>query len=106
MEITKGLKSIKEGVENVPQRIKFPGYDKETDGDSRYLGEIANKYLNKPDSDSTYGLYERDRVYYHVNKGPQGKATYQKSKLYPVQFQKRRILKFVTAPIDDATCQI
>ena len=35
---------------------------------------------------------------HHVNKidkGLQGDATYQKSKLYPFQFQRRRILKLV-----------
>ena len=30
-----------------------------------------------------------------TNKGLQGDATYQKSKLYPFQFQRRRILKLV-----------
>ena len=35
---------------------------------------------------------------YHMNKidkAPQGDATYQKPKLYPLQFQRRRILKLV-----------
>ena len=30
-----------------------------------------------------------------IGKGSQGKATYQKTKLYPFQFQRRRILKLV-----------
>ena len=31
----------------------------------------------------------------NIDKGLQGDATYQKSKLYPFQFQRRRILKLV-----------
>ena len=30
-----------------------------------------------------------------IDNGPQGDATYQKSKLYPFQFQSRRILKLI-----------
>ena len=30
-----------------------------------------------------------------IDKGPRGDATYHKSKLYPLQFQRRRILKLV-----------
>ena len=34
-----------------------------------------------------------------IDKGLQGDATYQKSKLYPFQFQRRRILKLVFVPM-------
>ena len=83
-EITEGLKPIKEGIENLPQAIKFPpvqplgeasGQEKqfekllepfeeeaseeeasEEEATPENLGEIAKKYLNKLNTDKTFGI--------------------------------------------------
>ena len=71
-EITEGLKPIKEGIENLPQTITFPAFpsiqasEKPLEGeDTQFIGEVAEKYLRKfaakGESDTTYGLYNRNR---------------------------------------------
>ena len=58
-EITEGLRPIKEGIENLPQAIKFPpiqllgeasgGKEKEEeDEDGELIGYTAKEYLNRP----------------------------------------------------------
>ena len=73
-EITEGLRPIKEGIENLPQAIKFPpiqplgealGQEKPLD-----LGEIATKYLQIPPytRDTTFGIRNEEGLYYIGNK--------------------------------------
>ena len=78
-EITEGLKPIKEGIENLPQAIKFPAYpsiqasEKPLEGeDMQYIGEVAENYLRKfttkGEADKTYGLYDKAGKFYIGNK--------------------------------------
>ena len=79
IEITEGLKPIKEGIENLPQAITFPACpsiqasEKPLEGeDIQYIGEVAEKYLRKfatkGEADTTYGLYDRHGNFYIGNK--------------------------------------
>ena len=78
-EITEELKPIKEGIENLPNAIKFPAYpsirafEKPLEGeDTQYMGEVAEKYLRKfatkDEADKTFGLYDRHGNFYIGNK--------------------------------------
>ena len=74
-EITEELKSIKEGIENLPQAITFPAYPSikaVEEEDAPYLGNIAETYLRKfatkDEADRTYGLYDKDGKFYIGNK--------------------------------------
>ena len=78
-EITEELKPIKEGIESLPQAIKFPAYpsiqafEKPLEGeDTQYIGEVAEKYLKKfttkDEADRTYGLYDKAGKFYIGNK--------------------------------------
>ena len=73
-EITEGLKPIREGIEKLPQAITFPttqplgeasGQEKEEkEDDEELIGEIAKKYLNRPDPDKTFGIRNGKGLYY------------------------------------------
>ena len=70
-EITEGLKPIKEGIENLLQAIKFPPTqpigeeeDEEEDEEDELIGEIAKKYLNRPNPDKTFGERKIDGRHY------------------------------------------
>ena len=67
-EITEGLKPIREGIENLPQAVTFPPTQPlgEASGDEKLqeLGEIAKKYLNRPDPDTTFGIPNEEGLYY------------------------------------------
>ena len=78
-EITEGFKPIKESIENLPQTITFPAFpsiqtsEKPLEGeDTQFIGEVAEKYLRKfttkGESDTTYGLYDRNSNFYIGNK--------------------------------------
>ena len=78
-EITEGLKPIKEGIENLLQTITFPTFpyiqasEKPLEGkDTRFIREVAEKYLRqftvKGESNTTYGLYDRNGDCYIGNK--------------------------------------
>ena len=72
-EITKGLKPIKEGIENLPQAITFPPMQpiREAAGKEEELqsiGEIAKEYLRDPDRDTTFGIHEKECLHYIGNK--------------------------------------
>ena len=61
--ITEGLKPIREGIENLPQAIQPIG---EASG-KEYpleLGEIAKHFLNRPDTDTTFGIRKEKGLYY------------------------------------------
>ena len=70
-EITEGLKPIREGIEKLPQAITFPttqplgeasGQEKEEEDE--LLGEIAKKYLNRPNPDEKFGIRNEKGLYY------------------------------------------
>ena len=71
-EITKGLKPIREGIENLPQVITFPPTQPigEASGEEKplYFGEIAKEYLKDPDRDTTFGIHNEEGLYYIGNK--------------------------------------
>ena len=95
-EITEGLKPIKEGIEKLPQAIKFPptqplgeasGQEKliekllepfeekleeeELEASPENLGDIAYNYLHRKDPyprDTTFGIYVGKDGYYHMGK--------------------------------------
>ena len=62
-EITEGLKPIREGIEKLPQAMQpigeatgeAPEEEMEEEEDE-LLGEIAKKYLNRPNRDKTFGI--------------------------------------------------
>ena len=73
-DITEELKPIKEGIENLPQAIKFPAYpsiqasEEETFVTPYFIGDIAERYLRKfttkAEADRTFGLYDRKGKFY------------------------------------------
>ena len=81
-EITEGLKPIREGIEKLPQAITFPttqpigeasGREEEVfesfEGEEEeMIGEIAKKYINRPNPDETFGIREKQGLYYIGNK--------------------------------------
>ena len=66
-EITEGLKPIREGIEKLPQAMQPLG---EASGEASppALGEIAEEYLNNPDSDKILGIRNVEGLYYIGNK--------------------------------------
>ena len=69
-EITEGLKPIREGIEKLPQAMQPIG---EATGEEEYeedesIGAIARKYLNKPDTDKTFGVRKIGKHHYIGNK--------------------------------------
>ena len=78
-EITEGLKTIKEDIENLPQAITFPAYPsiQASKGEEMFvapyfIGDIAESYLRKfttkAEADRTYGLYDKVGKFYIGNK--------------------------------------
>ena len=78
-EITEELKPIKEGIEKLPQAIKFPvfpsiqAFEEPIEGeDTQYIGDIASAYLKKfatkDEADRTFGLYDKNKKFYIGNK--------------------------------------
>ena len=87
-EITEGLRLIREGIENLPQAIKFPpmqflgeasaeaseeaaSKEAASKEDPEDLGEIAYNYLHRKapyPRDETFGIYQGKDGYYHMGK--------------------------------------
>ena len=78
-EITGELKPFKEGIERLPEAIKFTAFpsiqafENPIEGeDTQYIGEVAEKYLRKfaakDDTDKTFGLYDKRGNFYIGNK--------------------------------------
>ena len=62
-EITEGLKPIREGIEKLPQAMLPLGEatgeapeEYEEEEKDKSIGEIAKYFLNKPDTDKTFGV--------------------------------------------------
>ena len=70
-EITEGLKPIREGIEKLPEAMQPIGEateeEKEED-DEELVGEIAYEFLNKPFSDTTFGICKEKGHHYIGNK--------------------------------------
>ena len=67
-EITEGLKPIREGIEKLPQAMQpigeATGEAPEEEKEDKSIGEIAKHFLNKPDTDKTFGVRKKgDRHY-------------------------------------------
>ena len=72
-EITEGLKPIRERIEKLPEAIQPLGKateeeEDEEEEDELLLGEIAKKYLKDPNRDTTFGIRNKEGLYYIGNK--------------------------------------
>ena len=73
-EITEGLKPIKEGIEKLPQAMQTIGEatgeapeekeEYEEEEKDKSIGEIAKYFLNKPNTDKTFGVCKIDGHHY------------------------------------------
>ena len=66
-EITEGLRPIREGIENLPQAIQPIG-EASGEEEDESIGPTARKYLNKPDTDKTFGVRKIGKQHYIGNK--------------------------------------
>ena len=101
-EITEGLRPIKQGIENLPQAIKFPPIqllrEESEEAASKEapekeeplnLGEIADNYLNKKIKyahDETFGINKRKDGYYTMGviKDKDGKVVKENEKILTI----------------------
>ena len=73
-EITEGLKPIRKGIEKLPEAIQPLGEateeeeEEEEEDDEELVGEIAYEFLNKPFSDTTFGIRKEKGHHYIGNK--------------------------------------
>ena len=81
-EITEGLRPIREGIENLPKDKKDPAYElfvkkitelekgeeEEEEEEDELIGETARYYLNKSNTDKTFGIRKKDGHHYIGNK--------------------------------------
>ena len=74
-EITEGLKPIREGIEKLPQAMQPIGEasgeifeEEEEEEEDESIGPIARKYLNKPNTDKTFGVRKKGKHHYIGNK--------------------------------------
>ena len=71
-EITEGLRPIREGIENLPQAMQpiaeASGEAPEEEEEDESIGPIVRKYLNKPDTDKTFGVRKIGKHHYIGNK--------------------------------------
>ena len=81
-EITEGLRPIREGIENLPQAMqpigeasgRAPGEEEdepegeEEEEEDKSIGQIAKHFLNKPNTDKTFGVRKEGKHHYIGNK--------------------------------------
>ena len=81
-EITEGLRPIREGIENLPLAKKESAYEafvktikeleegekEEEEEEDELIGETARCYLNKSNTDKTFGIRKKDGHHYIGNK--------------------------------------
>ena len=74
-EITEGLKPIREGIEKLLEAMQPIGEatgeateEEEEEDDEELVGEIAYEFLNKPFSDTTFGIRKEKGHHYIGNK--------------------------------------
>ena len=71
-EITEGLRPIREGIENLPQ-VMLPKEEEEEkdepdEEEDELIGPIAKNFLNKPNTDKTFGVRKEGKHHYIGNK--------------------------------------
>ena len=72
-EITEGLRPIREGIENLPQ-VMLPKEEEEEEDEpegeeeDKSIGPIAKHFLNKPNTDKTFGVRKEGKHHYIGNK--------------------------------------
>ena len=73
-EITEGLKPIRERIEKLPQAMQPIGEatgeapeEEEEKEDDELIGEIAKKYLNRPNRDEKFGIRKKEGHHYIGN---------------------------------------
>ena len=70
-EITEGLRPIREGIESLPKAMQPTGKEleeEEEEEEDESIGPIARKYLNKPNTDKTFGVRKEGDHHYIGNK--------------------------------------
>ena len=67
-EITEGLRPIREGIEKLPQAMQPIGKEPEEEEEDELIGEIARHFLNKPNTDKTFGVRKEGEHHYIGNK--------------------------------------
>ena len=71
-EITEGLRPIREGIENLPQAMQpiggASGEAPEEEEEDESIGPVARHFLNKPDTDKTFGVRKIGKHHYIGNK--------------------------------------
>ena len=69
-EITEGLKPIREGIEKLPEAIQPLGKateEEEEEEEEELVGEIAYKFLNRPNRDPDFGIRKEKGDHYIGN---------------------------------------
>ena len=73
-EITEGLRPIREGIEKLPKAMLPIGKEpeeeekEEEEEEDELIGEIARHFLNKPNTDKTFGVRKEGEHHYIGNK--------------------------------------
>ena len=72
MEITEGLKPIREGIEKLPEAIQPPvkateEEEEEHEDDEKFVGEIAKDYLNMELRDKKFGIHKKG-IHHYIGK--------------------------------------
>ena len=67
-EITEGLRPIREGIEKLPKAMLPIGKEPEEEEEDVLIGEIAKHFLNRPNTDKTFGVRKEGDHHYIGNK--------------------------------------
>ena len=74
-EITEGLRPIREGIEKLPEAMQPIGKasgkapeEEEEEEEDELIGEIARHFLNRPNTDKTFGVRKEGEHHYIGNK--------------------------------------
>ena len=67
-EITRGLRPIRKGIEKLPEAMLPVGKKEEEEEEDVLIGERARYYLNKPNTDKTFGIRKEGEHHYIGNK--------------------------------------
>ena len=68
IEITEGLRPIREGIEKLPKAMLPVGKEEEEEEEDILIGDIAKHFLNKPSTDKTFGVRKEGEHHYIGNK--------------------------------------
>ena len=63
-EITEGLRPIREGIEKLPQAMQPTGEETGEEEEDKSVGDIARKWLNRLNTDKTFGRNKRGKHHY------------------------------------------